>query len=132
AGVWVAFARGTMTRDRLLLASAASVAAFVAFSKVFSPQFMIWLIPLVALAPSVTAWGLLVAGLVLTQLWFPDRYWLLALQLRGCGSGRCAPGVWGGSAFSSVGGRGWNGDGRPGERRPGLDRVEPVRSQVQV
>jgi hypothetical protein len=132
AAVWVAFARGAMTRDRLLLASAASIAAFVAFSKVFSPQFMIWLIPLVALAPSVTAWALLVAGLVLTQLWFPDRYWRLALQLRGFESWLVVARDLVVVALFLVLLRALLQDERLRERGPALEPVEPVRSQVQV
>jgi hypothetical protein len=121
-----------MTRDRLLLASAASIAAFVAFSKVFSPQFMIWLIPLVALAPSVTAWALLVAGLVLTQLWFPDRYWRLALQLRGFESWLVVARDLVVVALFLVLLRALLQDERLRERGPALEPVEPVRSQVQV
>jgi Glycosyltransferase family 87 len=81
--VWLLFARGPVTTERLLVSSAAGVAALVAFGKVFSPQFMIWLIPVVALvrgARRPAAWFLLYAGLVLTQSWFPRRYWDLAQQ----------------------------------------------------
>jgi hypothetical protein len=73
--VWLAFARGPASGERLAAAAAASVATFVAFGKVFSPQFMIWLIPLVPLVRRSLAPLLLAAALVLTQLWFPGRYW---------------------------------------------------------
>jgi hypothetical protein len=77
--IWVWHARGPATRERLLTAAAAAAAAFVAFGKVFSPQFLIWLIPLVPLA-GAAATALLALALVLTQLWFPYRYWELALE----------------------------------------------------
>ncbi|HEY8646639.1 MAG TPA: glycosyltransferase 87 family protein [Gaiellaceae bacterium] len=76
--LWIAFARGPATGDRLLRYSAASVCAFIAFGKVLSPQFLLWLIPLVPLVRGrrgVAATGLLTAALVLTQVWFPRRYW---------------------------------------------------------
>jgi hypothetical protein len=72
---WLAFARGEATIGRLLVASAASVAALVAFGKVYSPQFGIWLIPFVALVPRVAPRALLLVALVLTQLYFPKHYW---------------------------------------------------------
>jgi uncharacterized membrane protein len=80
---WILFARGPATRERLLQASAAALVAFVALGKVLSPQFLIWLIPLVPLVRGLrglTAAALLAAALVLTQLWFPYRYWELALH----------------------------------------------------
>lgn len=79
--VWLAFARGRATTARLLCASAASVAAFLAFGKVLSPQFLVWLFPLVPLVAGrrgVAAGALLTIALVLTQLWFPYRYIHLA------------------------------------------------------
>jgi Glycosyltransferase family 87 len=79
--IWSAYARG---RLGLVQASAAALAAFVAFGKVLSPQFMIWLIaviPLVRGRRGLWATALLGAALVLTQLWFPFRYWDLANHL---------------------------------------------------
>jgi uncharacterized membrane protein len=77
-GLWIAFARGPATGDGLLRYSAAAVCAFIAFGKVLSPQFLLWLIPLVPLVRGrrgLAATGLLTAALVLTQVWFPRHYW---------------------------------------------------------
>ena len=83
AWTWIAFARGPAGRERLLLASAAAACAFVALGKVLSPQFLIWLVPLVPLVRGrrgLLASALLALALVLTQAWFPFRYWDLALE----------------------------------------------------
>ena len=82
--VWVAVARARDPIAGLLCGSAAAVVAFVAFGKVLSPQFLIWLVPLVPLAAAVSGLGitvLFVTALVLTQLWFPTRYFDLARGL---------------------------------------------------
>jgi hypothetical protein len=81
--IWVAFARGPADKERFVLACAAVLTAFVALGKVLSPQFLMWLIPVVPLVRGrrgITASALLAAALVLTQLWFPFRYWDLALE----------------------------------------------------
>jgi uncharacterized membrane protein len=82
--VWIGFARKRRpSGEAVLVSSAATVAAFVAFGKVFSPQFLIWLVPLVPLVRGlrgVLGSALLVAALALTQAWFPGNYWALALD----------------------------------------------------
>ena len=81
--IWWAFARGPATSAALVRASAAAVCAFVAFGKVLSPQFLIWLIPVVPLVRGRRGlWAslLLLVALVLTQIWFPFRYFRLALD----------------------------------------------------
>jgi hypothetical protein len=82
--VWVLFAARAGWREELLAASAAAVCVFAALGKVLSPQFLIWLIPLVPLVlgrRGLAAAALFVLALALTQLWFPRRYWnLVALE----------------------------------------------------
>jgi len=76
--LWVAFARGPADSDRFLRYSAACIAGFVALGKVLSPQFLIWLVPLVPLVRGrrgAAASALLAAALVVTQVYFPARYW---------------------------------------------------------
>ena len=69
-GVWVLYARVRDARARLPLAFAAAVAGFLAFTKVFSPQYLVWLVPLVVLAGSWFAVALTAVSLVLAQVWF--------------------------------------------------------------
>src|SRR5262249_24230546 len=81
--VWWLHARGPCGRDELVRASAAAVLAFVTFGKVLSPQYLIWLLPLIPLVRGrrgLAASALLAVALVLTQIWFPYRYWRLALH----------------------------------------------------
>jgi uncharacterized membrane protein len=80
--IWFLYARGPQTRERLASFAAAAVVGFVAFGKVLSPQFIIWLIPLVPLVRSRLAQALFVAALVLTQIEFPARYWEFATHQR--------------------------------------------------
>jgi uncharacterized membrane protein len=84
--VWILFARRrNPDGEAVLLASAAAVCVLVAFDKVLSPQYMIWLVPLVVLAGGrrwVAAGALLLLALGLTQTWFPWNYWSLALDYR--------------------------------------------------
>jgi hypothetical protein len=76
--IWTAAARGPATPERLVRYTAASLVAFVALGKVLSPQFLIWLPPLVPLVRGrrgLAASALLGLALLLTQVWFPIRYW---------------------------------------------------------
>ncbi|MEN3341649.1 MAG: hypothetical protein V7644_1053 [Actinomycetota bacterium] len=59
-------------RREPLVAAAAAVVAFVAFGKVFSPQYVDWLVPLVP-AAGASASALLLAVLALTRVVF-DRF----------------------------------------------------------
>jgi Glycosyltransferase family 87 len=67
------FARSGPGPERLVAASAATAACFLVFARFLSPQYAVWLVPLVPLvAPplGVVASALLAAALVLAQLWF--------------------------------------------------------------
>jgi len=78
AWLWARFARGPADAERLVRHAAAALAVFVAFGKVLSPQFLIWLIPVVPLVAGrrgLRAGGLLALACALTQVWFPRRYW---------------------------------------------------------
>lgn len=69
-------ARSAEARD-MVLAALTCIAAFAAFGRVLSPQYLIWTFPLLALA---LAWrlhalaALLAVATLLTQLEFPARY----------------------------------------------------------
>jgi uncharacterized membrane protein len=76
-GLWLLFARGEMEPDRLARFVAACVCAFIVLGRVFSPQFLIWLVPLVPLVRGrrgLVASGLLTAAAIATQWYYPRRY----------------------------------------------------------
>ena len=81
--VWVGFARGPSTPERLVRYTAASVVAFVALSKVLSPQFLVWLVLLVPLVGGPrrrVGLALTAVACALTAVWFPARYWELVRE----------------------------------------------------
>jgi uncharacterized membrane protein len=87
AWIWL---RRPGTAEELIRWSAAALVAFIALGKVLSPQFLIWLVPLVPLVAGLRglrASALLAAALLLTQAWFPTRYWQLARELGSLPSG---------------------------------------------
>lgn len=88
-GIWAGFSHGPIDRERLVRGAAAAVCAFIALGKVLSPQFLVWLlllVPLVGGRRGARATGLLLLACVLTQLWFPFRYWQLVAPLRQSGA----------------------------------------------
>jgi uncharacterized membrane protein len=70
------YVRAVESDDLVVYAAAATVVAVVAFAKVLSPQYLIWLVPLVAATwlRTRSAPVLLLAALGLTQIWVPDRF----------------------------------------------------------
>ena len=70
------FQTGPIEVDRTLAAVAATAVAFVAFGKVLSAQYLLFLIPLVPLARRVRPVVLLGLALALTQIWarFPQPF----------------------------------------------------------
>jgi hypothetical protein len=84
AGAWWLLERHRVDRDRTLRAIAATAVGFVAFAKVLSPQYLLFLVPLVPLADSLAASALFLLALGLTQVWarFPEPF----LQITHLGS----------------------------------------------
>jgi uncharacterized membrane protein len=80
--------RGRDEPQRLVGAFAAAVAGFLAFTRFFSPQYLVWLVPLVVLVQPLE-WLLTAVALVLAQVWFfhyrdvfalGGYIWLVALR----------------------------------------------------
>jgi hypothetical protein len=74
---WAAAAGRRGDRQGLLLAGAAALIAFASLGKVLSPQYLLWLSPLIPglwFAQARVAAVALAAAVVLTQLEFPARY----------------------------------------------------------
>jgi uncharacterized membrane protein len=75
--VWFVYARGPATRDGLLMAAAAAVCAFIVFDRVLSPQYLIWLAPLVVVVPGrrgAAAMAMLACAMCMTQIWYPLHF----------------------------------------------------------
>jgi hypothetical protein len=75
--VWVRFARGPADARTLVIAAAGAVALYVGLGRVLSDQYVIWLIPLVAMVP----WGSarlaapgLIAIFALSNWIYPGEY----------------------------------------------------------
>jgi Glycosyltransferase family 87 len=78
--VWLACWRRRLSPSGLATGAAAVVTMLVAFGKVFSPQYLLWLMPFVILCdPRVRrpAVALLLASCLLTQAWVQHRFGLL-------------------------------------------------------
>src|SRR5262249_49480634 len=82
------YARGRDEPQRLAIAFAGAVTGFLAFTRFFSPQYLVWLFALVVLVGPFE-WALTAASLGLAQLWFfhygdvfalGGRVWLVAVR----------------------------------------------------
>ena len=71
--IWSNAPRLVRTHQGLVLAWAATLCTAVVLGRVLSPQYLVWLLPVVPLV-SWRATLLLVASLVLTNIWYPAQY----------------------------------------------------------
>ncbi|HEY5058056.1 MAG TPA: glycosyltransferase 87 family protein [Gaiellaceae bacterium] len=75
--IYARYFRSRHTNEDLLVACASVVVAYIVFSKVFSPQYLLWLAPLVPLLGGrrgLRASALLLVILAVTQIFEPYRY----------------------------------------------------------
>ncbi len=78
--IWLNAPRLVRSRDGLVLTWAATLCATVVFGRVLSPQYLIWLLPIVPLVSlRATAW--LVAALIATNFWYPAPYLDVVLHM---------------------------------------------------
>jgi uncharacterized membrane protein len=63
------YLRGGDNPRRLAFAFAAALAGFLTFTRFFSPQYLVWVVPFVLLLEPA-AWVLAAAALILAQVWF--------------------------------------------------------------
>lgn len=81
--VVVLFLRARSSGERLIVATAATLAGFLVFARFISPQYLVWLVPIVPLVggvAGVVATVLLGAALLAGRLWFFDYREVFALE----------------------------------------------------
>lgn len=71
--IWFNAPRLVRSHNGLVLAWAATLCTAVVFGRVLSPQYLVWLLPVVPLVSWRATW-LLAASLVLTNIWYPVHY----------------------------------------------------------
>lgn len=87
AGTWTWYARVGGGAGQLARAAALAIAVTVATDSTLSPQYMLWLVPVVFLVPGrrgAAATAVAMAAFLLTSAYFPARYFDL-VQLRSAG-----------------------------------------------
>jgi len=75
--VYAGYVFGRSSPERIVIACAAAMVAYIAFTKVLSPQYLVWLAPLVPLVggrAGLRANAIFVVLLAMTQVWEPYRY----------------------------------------------------------
>jgi hypothetical protein len=72
--LWGRSAMASLSPEALIARCTAAIAIALACSKVFSPQYLVWLVPFVALALRRAALLTLAVAVVLTRLWFPEHW----------------------------------------------------------
>jgi hypothetical protein len=72
--LWWRSAMVSLSPEALIARSTAVIAIAIACSKVFSPQYLVWLVPFVALTLRRAALLTLAVAVVLTRLWFPEHW----------------------------------------------------------
>jgi hypothetical protein len=73
-GLYALYYRRQGDRQSLLNYAICSVLIFVVFNKVLSPQYLIWLLPLIPLTGSLLAAGLFVLAAALTTVLYPMNF----------------------------------------------------------
>ena len=72
--LWWRSALVRLPPEQLIAWCTAAIAIALASSKVFSPQYLVWLVPFVALTLRRTALLALTVAIVLTRIWFPEHW----------------------------------------------------------
>lgn len=80
AVIWRRAPQLVRSQDGLVLAWTATLCVVVVFGRVLSPQYLIWMLPFVPLV-GLGATVLLVAALVLTNIWYPVPYLDVVLHM---------------------------------------------------